>query len=76
MASDELPDVDEMLLQLVRLERRQPVLERDLARAQDRHATFPNPVAERQVAKLAAELKSVAATVEQLRVSLRPAMRA
>ncbi len=75
MAIDELPDVDAMLLQLVRLERRQPALERELARAQDRHTSFPNPLTERQVAKLSAELELVLASVEQLQVRLRPAMR-
>ena len=75
MAAPHLPDYDQLLLELVQLERREPEVARRLTRAQDRNTAFPNEVTGRHVETLSAELDELRAAIAQLRAQLVPIMR-
>ena len=49
MAADELPDLDELSIELVRLERRAPELARQLERVEERVSQFPSSFGMREV---------------------------
>ncbi len=76
MAAPALPDLDDLLLQLVRLERLEGDIERRLARAHDRNAAFPNEVSGRHVATLSAQLLEMRNAMDAIRAQLVPIMRA
>jgi hypothetical protein len=60
------------MFHLIQLERREEGLAAILRRAEERHATFPNVISERQIAAMSAELVLVRETMDGLRVELLP----
>jgi hypothetical protein len=72
MAAPALPDLQDVMFHLLQLERRETGLVAILAKAEARHATFPNVISERQIAAMSAELVLVKATLDGLRAQLVP----
>ncbi len=75
MAADELPDLDELSIELVRLERREPELARQLERAEERAAAFPSSFGMREVRRLRLEREAIAARIDELDAFLLPLRR-
>jgi predicted nucleic acid-binding Zn-ribbon protein len=75
VASDRLPDLDELALELVQLEHREPELERRLIKLQDRYATCPSELTERQIAALQHEHLEMRRRMNTIRAKLLPIMR-
>jgi hypothetical protein len=75
VAADELPDLDELALELVQLEHREARVERQLVRLQDRHATFPSELTERQVAALQQEHLELRRRMNTIEATLLPIRR-
>ena len=76
MAADpDLPDLDELALELARLHHTCEELDRRHARLQDRLAAFPNEFHRAQEQLLAAELTAMRARRTQLEVQLLPLRR-
>lgn len=75
MAHHELPDFDALALELIQLEHREADIERRLAIAQDRNATFASEFNDRQATKMNTELVERRRRINDLRVQLLPIMR-
>jgi predicted nucleic acid-binding Zn-ribbon protein len=75
MAADELPDLDELSLELVRLERREPELARQLERAEQRAGAFPSSFGMREVRRLKLELQAIRDRIDGLDAMLLPLRR-
>jgi predicted nucleic acid-binding Zn-ribbon protein len=75
VAADRLPDLDALALELVQLEHREAHVERQLVRLQDRHATFPSEMTERQLASLQREHLEMRREMNTIRAKLLPIMR-
>ncbi len=75
MAADELPDLDELSIELVRLERRQPELARQLERAEERAGQFPSSFGMREVRRLRLEQEAMVQRIDELDALLLPLRR-
>ena len=75
MAAHELPDYDDLALQLIQLERKEAEIERRLIRLQDRHGQFPNELTKRQFDELNTEHLRVRREINTIRARLVPIMR-
>lgn len=75
MAADELPDFDELSIELVRLERRRPELLRQLERAEERAGAFPSSFGMREVRRLRLELEAMLVRIDELDAQLLPLRR-
>jgi hypothetical protein len=75
MAAPVILDYDELLLRAVKLQREEAVLERRLAKAEDRNSAFPNEMSQRRVNALASELALTRAASDWIRTQFVPVMR-
>jgi hypothetical protein len=75
MAVDELPDLDELSLELVRLERRALELARQLERVEQRAAAFPSSFGMREVRRLKLEQQEILERIDELDALLLPLRR-
>ena len=75
MAADELPDFDELSIELVRLERRRPELLKQLERAEERAGAFPSSFGMREVRRLRLELEAMLVRIDELDAQLLPLRR-
>ena len=75
MAADELPDFDELALELVRLERRESEVARQLERAEERAGQFPSSFGMREVRRLRLERQASLDRMDQLHTLLLPVRR-
>jgi hypothetical protein len=75
MAADELPDFDELAIELVRLKRREPELIRRLERAEDRAVAFPSDFGMREVRRLRIERQAMLDRIDELNALLLPIRR-
>lgn len=75
MAADELPDLDELSIELVRLERRQSELASQLERAEERAAAFPSSFGMREVRRLRLEQEALLDRIDELDALLLPLRR-
>jgi hypothetical protein len=75
MAADELPDLDELAIELVRLERRKPELTRRLGRAEERAGAFPSSFGMREVRRLRLEFQAMLDRIDELDALLLPLRR-
>ncbi len=75
MAAPALPDFDALALRLVQLEHREGDAERRVVKLQDRYATFPSEMGERQVEEAHRTLLVMRREMNDLRAQLLPIMR-
>ncbi len=75
MAADKLPDLDELSIELVRLERREAELERQLERVEERVGQFPSSFGMREVRRLKLEREAMLARMDELGALLLPLRR-
>ncbi len=75
MAADELPDLDELSIELVRLERRAPELARQVERVEERVSQFPSSFGMREVRRLKLEQEELSARIDELDALLLPLRR-
>jgi hypothetical protein len=75
MAADELPDLDELAIELVRLERRKPELTRQLERAEERAGAFPSSFGMREVRRLKLEVQAMLDRIDEVDSLLLPLRR-
>jgi len=75
MAADELPDLDELSIELVRLERRETELARQLERVEERVGQFPSSFGMREVRRLKLEQEAMHARIDELDAVLLPLRR-
>jgi chromosome segregation ATPase len=71
----DLPDFDELAVELVRLRHQQADLTRKLERAEERAAQFPSEFAHKSLEDLRAEDRSLRGRVSELEEQLRPVIR-
>ncbi len=76
MAADELPDFDELSVELVRLTQREPELIRRLELAERRQVSFPSPFGERELQRLKLERQTMIDRILELNALLLPIRRA
>jgi hypothetical protein len=75
MAHDELPDLNELALELVQLRHRQSDAIRQYEKTLERIAAFPNEVEQARAATLATKLDEMGARIEYLEAQLLPIRR-
>jgi hypothetical protein len=75
MAADELPDFNELAIELVRLKRREPELIKRLERAEHRAVAFPSAFGEREVRRLRQERQAMIERIDELNALLLPIRR-
>jgi hypothetical protein len=75
VAVDQFLNLDELALELVRLESRHPIAKKELARLQDRAAGFPNEVTAKRANDLSRVVAEMEARTHTLRAQLLPVMR-
>jgi BMFP domain-containing protein YqiC len=75
MSLPDLPDFDELALELVRVRHQQTELARRLEKAEERAAQFPSEFSHRTRDELRAENASLAARIAELEEQLRPGLR-
>ncbi len=75
MAAHKLPDFDELAIERVRLERREPEIKRELERAEHRAGAFPSSFAMREVRKLRLERQTMLDRIDELNALLLPLRR-
>ena len=75
MSAGKLPDLDELALERVRLDRSTAELSRQLERAEERAGQFPSSFGMREVRRLRLEHASMVARIEELDAILRPLRR-
>jgi hypothetical protein len=75
MATDNLPDLDELSVELIQLRHRQADTVRLYEKALERVALFPNEVEQTRAAALATILDEMAARIEYLDTQLLPIRR-
>jgi predicted nucleic acid-binding Zn-ribbon protein len=71
-AAPNLPDLDALALERIQLQRRLKDLSRRHERLQERLATYPNQVTEKQAARVAAELDEVNRRIDSIDATLIP----
>ena len=76
MAADELPDFDELSVELVKLTLREPELMRRLELAERRQVSFPSPFGERELQRLKLERQTMTERILELNALLLPIRRA
>ena len=75
MSAGKLPDLDELALERVRLERASSELARQLERAEERTGQFPSSFGMREVRRLRIDQASTLARIEELDALLLPLRR-
>jgi hypothetical protein len=75
MAAEELPDLDELTIELVRLERQEPELTRLLERVVERAALFPSAFGAREVGRVTLERQAMLDRIDELNALLLPLRR-
>jgi hypothetical protein len=75
MAAGKLPDLDDLALERVRLERSVAELTRQLERAEERTGQFPSSFGMREVRRLRIDHASLLARIEELDALLLPLRR-
>lgn len=75
MSTSDLPDFDELALELVRLRRQQAELARRLEKAEERAAQFPSEFSRRTFEELRAENLGLNGRIASLEEQLRPVFR-
>lgn len=75
MTAPDLPDLDELALELVRLRHQQADLARRLEKAEERAAQFPSEFSRRSLDDLRAEGAGQRARIVELEEQLRPVLR-
>jgi predicted nucleic acid-binding Zn-ribbon protein len=75
MAAPDLPDFDELAVELVQLRHREQSLARALEREQERHVAFGSEYSQRKLEALRAELEPLRAEIAVLEDQLRPVLR-
>ncbi len=75
MAADELPDFDELAIELVRLNQREPELVRRLELAERRAVSFPSSFGTREVSRLRRERQAMLDRIDELNALLLPIRR-
>ena len=71
-AAPNLPDLDDLALERVQLQRRLSDLERQHERLQERLAAFPNEVTARDERRVASELETVNDRIDKIDATLIP----
>jgi len=71
-AAPDLPDLDALTLERIRLQRRLSDLERRYERLRERVAAYPNDVTVLQEWRLAAELREVNGRIDEIDATLIP----
>jgi hypothetical protein len=72
MASDKLPDYNELAAELIRLRGREPELVKRLERAEDRAVSFPSPFGDRDLVRLRKERQAMLDRIDELNAILLP----
>jgi len=72
MAVAELPDLHALALELVQLERREPVVSALRNKIHDRLASFPNELTQRRERAVSAERAAIHVRIDELRAQLGP----
>ena len=72
MASDKLPDYNELAAELIRLRGREPELIKRLERAEDRAVSFPSEFGDRDLARLRRERQAMLERIDELNALLLP----
>jgi hypothetical protein len=75
MAAEELPDLDELMIELVRLERREAELTKLLERVSERAAFFPNAFGAREVGRVTLERQALLDRIDEVKALLLPLRR-
>ena len=74
-AAPNLPDFDELALELIQLQQREAEIDRRLEQAQDRHSACPSETTARLVSNLTMEMGEMRARINNIKVMLLPIMR-
>lgn len=75
MAVARLPDMDELAIELVHLERREREISAARGRLHERLASFPNELTQRKEKDVSAERRSIHRRIDELRAQLAPLRR-
>jgi ABC-type phosphate transport system auxiliary subunit len=75
MSSPDLPDLDQIAMQLVQLRHRAQDLARLLERAEERHYQFPSDHSQKTLDDMRAEDSALRAEIAQLEEQIRPLLR-
>jgi septal ring factor EnvC (AmiA/AmiB activator) len=75
MTASDLPDFDELAVELVRLRHQQAELARRLEKAEERAAQFPSDFSRRTLDELRADDTGLRARIAELEEQLRPVLR-
>jgi hypothetical protein len=75
MAVERLPDLDELAVDLVRLQRREKEARRHLELARERAVAFPSDFRAREVRKLADAHEEMLTRIDELEAALLPTRR-
>jgi predicted nucleic acid-binding Zn-ribbon protein len=75
MAAPDLPDFDELAVELVQLRHREQSLARTLEREQERHVAFGSDYSRRKLDAIRTEIEPLRAEIAALEDQLRPVLR-
>ena len=75
MAVSEIPDIDELLLELEELEQREREISALRSKIFDRLASFPNEITQQKEREVSAERRAIHKRIDELRAQLAPLRR-